>query len=178
MLRHIQYVVRNDEDLNKQYSYERINDLSLAIYIYEGTEKEELKINLRNNGNKQWPYGTTKLIFDKNSPIKSNDVILEPQKPGENKEYIIIFNELKNCPVGTYYSTLYFNINGHNIGERLSIKINVKEKQQNEIKLYMDKIKEFRENYNLNENDFSNEKILESLKNNDFDQEAAFASLF
>ena len=42
----------------------------------------------------------------------------------------------------------------------------------------MDKIKEFRENYNLNENDFSNEKILESLKNNDFDQEAAFASLF
>ena len=170
--------INDEQDLNKIYSYERINGLNLAVYIYEGTEKGELKIDLKNNGIKEWPYGKTKLVFDKNCPIKSDDIILESQKPGQNKEYIVNFSQLQNFPVGTYYSYLYFNINGHNIGDRLSIIINIKEKQQNEINENMDKIKEFRQNYDLNDNGFSDQKIFEALKNNDFDYDAAFASLF
>ena len=168
----------DEQDLNKQYSYERINNLNLAIYIYEGTEKEELKIDLKNNGIKEWPYGKTKLVFDKKCKVIADDIFLEPQKPGENKQYNVIFKDLKNCPVGTYYSYLDFNINGQNIGDRLSIIINIKERQQNEINEHIDQIKEFRENFDLNDNDYSDQQLFEALKNNEFDYDAAFASLF
>ena len=41
----------------------------------------------------------------------------------------------------------------------------------------MDKIKEFREIYFLDENDYSNERILQALKDNDFDYEKTYNDL-
>ena len=42
----------------------------------------------------------------------------------------------------------------------------------------MDKIKKFRKDYNLNENEYPNKKIFEALKENDFEFESTFESLF
>ena len=42
----------------------------------------------------------------------------------------------------------------------------------------MDKITEFREFYELNENEYPNKKIFEALKENDFEFESTFESLF
>ena len=42
----------------------------------------------------------------------------------------------------------------------------------------MDKIIEFREKFNLSKDDYTDEKIFEILKDNDFNEENAFTSLF
>ena len=41
----------------------------------------------------------------------------------------------------------------------------------------MEKIEEFRQDYFLDENDYSNERIFQVLKNNDFDYEKVFSCL-
>ena len=51
-------------------------------------------------------------------------------------------------------------------------------KKKNEIDENIDKIQEFRDTFNLSEDEYPNEKILEILKENDFNYENAFSSLF
>ena len=46
-----------------------------------------------------------------------------------------------------------------------------------EIEQYMDKIKKYREIHNLSESNYSNEKILEVLKENNFDFDSAYKKL-
>ena len=62
----------------------------------------------------------------------------------------------------------------------MPIKIKIKEfnSQQNEIKENLDKINEFRDMFNLTEDEYPNERILETLQENDFNYENAFSALF
>ena len=167
------------EKKEKIYSYDCLNILMLTAYIYEGTEEKGIEIVMKNNGNEKWPKGT-KLIFDKLSKIKGDDIILEPQNVGEEKKYEIVLKNMKDLKKGQYKAILLFNIDGINYGEKLGLIINIKEKEKKEdnVKKYMDKIKEFRENFSLSEEDYSNEKILEILMENNFNFEDSFSSLF
>ena len=154
----------------KIYSYECLNINNLSICISPNTKETKLEIILKNNGNQIWPEGETKLKFDQISDIMGNEVILEPQAPGEQKKYEIYFNKLKNYVSGEYHSFLWFCINDLNYGEKLKIRlifINKKEVQ--------DKIQEFRDLYGL---DYSDQIIFESLKKNNFDYTLAFNDLF
>ena len=166
-----------EENVKKIYSYECINIVSLLIYIYKGTTEGKTKIILKNNGKESWPINKTKLIFDKDSDIKSEDIILNPQKPDETNTYDIIFKQIENYPVAEYKSYLWFNVDGQNFGDKIIITFKIIEKN-NELEENMDKIKEFIENYGLTEGEYSNEKILEHLKQNNFDFEKTFNSLF
>ena len=65
-------------------------------------------------------------------------------------------------------------INGTPVGEKLTLRIVIKEKIVNELDEYMEKIKEFRENYDLSENEYSDERLFEVLKENNFDFETSF----
>ena len=58
------------------------------------------------------------------------------------------------------------------------IKIKKKDDKKKEIDEFIDKIKEFRDTFNLSEDEYSDEKILEILKENNFNYENAFSSLF
>ena len=58
------------------------------------------------------------------------------------------------------------------------IKIKKKDGKKKEIDEFIDKIKEFRDTFNLSEDEYSDEKILEILKENNFNYENAFSSLF
>ena len=82
------------------------------IYLDKGSSEGKATIFLKNNGKESWPINKTKLIFDKNSDIKSEDIILNPQKPDETNSYDIIFKQIENYPVGEYKSYLWFNVNG------------------------------------------------------------------
>ena len=70
-------------------------------------------------------------------------------------------------------------MNDKTFGEKLELTVGIKENiKKSEIDENIDRINEFRQNYDLNKNDYSNEKILEALKKNDFDYDQTFSSLF
>ena len=96
---------------SKQYSYEYINILILSTYIYEGTNEAKIEIILKNNGNLTWPEGS-KLIVDNKSDFGANEIILKPQKPGEQKSYNVNFCDLKEIKVGEYKSYLTIEKSG------------------------------------------------------------------
>ena len=155
----------NIEDI-KEYSYECINNnKSLVAEVYEDTDEAEIDVILRNTGQNVWTKNNIKLIYDKNSEIVGNEIKLGPQKPGEKKKYKINLKNLNEFPVGEYKSFLVFSVDGNPFGEKLKVKIIIKN------------IKHFRDKFNLPEIDFSDEKIIEALKENNCNEENAFLSL-
>ena len=168
------------ETIEKIYSYDCLNMINLIEYIYEGTQQLNMKIILKNNCKEKWPKDNTKLIFDKNSQITGKDIILSEQNIGEEKEYLINLKHLEKLKAGDYRAFLAFNVEGKNYGEKITllVKIRKREKKDNEIDKYIDKIKEFRITFNLSEEEYPNEKTFELLKKNNFDFEKTFSSLF
>jgi len=163
----------------KEYSYDCLNKNKLSSYIYEGTDEVKIEIILKNNGKEDWPKDCAKLIFNRASNIEGNDIILEPQKSGEQKIYHAIFKKVSKYHVGEYKSYLLFSVNDETFGEELELTVGIKEnKNKSEIDKNIDRINEFRENYYLDKDEYPNEKLLEALKKNDFDYEDAFSSLF
>ena len=171
----------NSQKIEKKfYSYECTNNFNLAIYNYEETNESKIEVNIKNNGSLDWPKNTAKLIFEDNSDIKGEEVILQPQKCGEELKYEVMFKQLEKLKVGEYKSYVRFEINGETIGEKLILKNIIKEKENNDddINNFIDKINEFRGTFNLDENDYSDERLLEVLRDNDFNEELAFGALF
>jgi len=115
-------------NLGKNYSFECININNLTASIFEEQDSANISIALLNNGKQIWPEGITKLIFVEPSTFKTNDIILNPQKPGEKAIYQVSFNNLRTYPSGYYNSYLRFNINGVNLGQKLKLKTSIIEK--------------------------------------------------
>ena len=151
----------------------------LTSYIYKGTDEVKLELMIKNNGNKIWPE-KTKFKFLDSSEFTAEDITLNNQKPNEIKNYFVTIKNLKNYSVGEYKASLLFCVGEKIYGEKLILRIKIKEKDETnkKIKENIDKINEFRETFSLNENDYSNEKIYDILQENDFNYEQAFSSLF
>ena len=79
---------------------------------------------------------------------------------------------------GEYKIIFSFYSGGKIHGEKITALIKIKENQKNEIDEYIEKINEFRENFNLSEDEYSNEKLFVVLKDHNFNFENAFSSLF
>ena len=105
---------------------------------------------------------------------------MEPQKCGEEHIYKVKFNKLKSYKEGEYKSYLRFNIFGKKIGDiiDLTIKIMKKENPDDEMKQYIQDILDFRDQFGLSEEDFPNKRVFDLLKENDFDSQMAFESLY
>ena len=73
---------------NEGYLYNCTNSDFLTVNIYQGIEVANFEINLRNIGKKAWAKDS-KLLVDLSSECKTNDVILKPQKPDEERVYKI-----------------------------------------------------------------------------------------
>ena len=88
--------------------------------------------------------------------------------------------DLKNYPPGDYKIIFSFWSGGRIYGEKIIAIIRIKEKnnEKNEIDKYIDKINEFRKAFCVKEDEYPNEKILKLLKNNNFNFEYAFSSIF
>ena len=82
---------------NEGYLFNCTNSDFLIVNIYQGTEEANFEINLRNIGKKAWAKDS-KLLVDLSSECKTNDVILKPQKPDEERVYKINVKDLKNYP--------------------------------------------------------------------------------
>ena len=174
-------VKKNIKNISKkEYSFECLNDNNLIIETLEGRSEEKLELILRNNGEKTWPKYTTKLTKGRETTLslKNEEIILEPQNPGETKEYKIILKELDNNKAGKYKLSYDFYVNNDYYETELEINVIIKENKNNEIYRYKKNIKEFRDNFNLSENDYTDERLLDLLKKNNFQFESAFISLF
>ena len=168
-----------DKLIKKVYSYDCLNKNKLSNYIYEGTDEAKIEIVLKNKGEEDWPINCTKLIFDKASKITGDEIVLKPQKSDEQNKYNVIFKKVSKYRVGEYKSYLLFCVNDEAFGEKLELTVGIKENKKNsDIDENIDKINEFRLNYDLDKDDYSNAKILEALKKNNFEYDAAFSSFF
>jgi hypothetical protein len=168
------------DENNEDYSYDCTNSMYLSVYIYEGTEEAQFEIFLKNNGNKTWAPDS-KLINDPDSSFVTDVILLAQQKPNEERSYKITVKNLGKYPDNDYKIIFHFYSGGKIHGEKITALVQIKEKdkdKKSEVEEYNDKIKEFRETFNLAEDEYPDDKILEILKENEFNFENAFSSLF
>ena len=147
-----------------------VNRNNLLSFIIKGTENTTIE-TLINDGKIDW-LPNAKLVFDNNSQIKTDEIILNPQKCNEEKTYKINFNNLSNLNLGKYECYLFFNINGENFGDKIKLMIKVHENDNS----YLVDI--FRDSFNLSKNGFSDEILIKALKQDDNDIELAFSYLY
>ena len=161
-----------NENQKEEYDYElsssNLNELNKEAI--EGIDKEVIfKIKLLNNSEFKWPgEGKTKLIIDKNSEIKHDEIQLNnvPPKGGQIFEIKLNIDKLKE---GNKKCIFNFNVEGKNYGKSLILNINIKEDER---------VKQLRKEYELSKDEYSNERLLEALKKEEWDLQKAFVSLF
>ena len=164
--------IRKDQNNNRfnysNYSYECIKIEPEILEFFEGTEQANFEITLKNNGNEAWPENKTKLSFDNESELRNEDIVLAPQIPGEEKIYSIKFTGLGDKDLGEYLSNLGFFINDKQIGEKLTLSINILDSR----------VKSFANEKDLDLKEYPYKRLLDALRENNFDFDNAFASLF
>ena len=144
----INIINTNQLEINQpdiQYSFECLNKQLLKAQIEEENDYLNMKIIIKNTGETQWPRNKAKLLFEQNKNIIGKDIILKPQKPGEQEKYKIDFENLKMYPAGNYTAGLIFEINGKKYGENIDIFISIKKKADMNINEHIKK------NYNENQ---------------------------
>ena len=165
------------------YSYECTNVMTLQQYVYQGSESAEIPVILKNTGLSSWPPNTTKLIFDKNFRIKGKTIVLNSLDENQEQKYIVKVDGLSNLPLGeyeagVYLNIVYLNINGNNIGKIMKMKVIIKEKEIDPIEKHKEIIKQFRNEYNLfDENEYQDEDLYDLLLSNNFKFDKAFMCL-
>ena len=158
----------NNQDNYSNYSYECIKIEPEVLEVFDGTEQANIEITLKNNGDEAWPENKTKLSFDNESELKDEDIVLAPQAPGEEKNYLIKFTGLGDKNLGEYISNLSFFINDRQIGEKLTLKI----------KILDSRVLNFANEKDLDLEEYTYKRLLDVLRENNFDFDNAFASLF
>ena len=178
-----QNIGNNDNDFEfikfgKEISYDCLNKDKLKIEIQEGQNEAELEVVLKNNGTTQWPMNKTKLIANDKKNLIGKNIELEPQNPDDIKKYIVNFNELKPYPPGDYTAGFFFEVDGKKYGDDIELDIIIKDKAEDEEEKHKRLVQEFRDEYTLSEDAYSDEKLLQVLKQHNFNIVEAFTSLF
>ena len=110
----------NEVKQKEDYSFKCVNSGELKAVINKGDDEAKIKITLKNNGSKAWEEGETVLFFDRRSKRSGEEINLNPQKPGEENSYEIIFKSLKDSKPGEYPFILKVVIGEDQIGEEMN----------------------------------------------------------
>ena len=160
------------------YSYDCLNMINLQQVIYLGTDKVEFTIIIKNNGKFNWPSNRTKLVFDKNSKIKGKNVELKALASNEEQKCNVIIEGLAKLGEGVYDAQVWFNANGENCGKMLVFRVEIIKKEEDPIKEHKKEIEDFRNEYNLWENEgYSDRYLYEQLSENNFNFEETFLKI-
>ena len=172
-----------NDDLNKKiinheeiYTYE-CSDKNLYVRGMEGIDQLYVDITIRNNGKLNWPKGDIFLKNDKEkSQIIADDVKIISLMSGWITQERIVFKYLNKVLPGVYYSYINLNINGKNYGEPIKIKVEILENEEE--KKIKNSINIMRKEYQIPENQKSDEDLKKVLIENNFDIPGAFESLY
>ena len=135
------------------YSYELLSKCD-DYFIPNNSKNEDITIILKNNGNIDWPEGKTKLLCDKDdSLITFEDILLPPIKKGHHETIKIELKIPSDLPFEKYKIIINFNVNGKNYGGDIVLIINI-----------VSELDAFKKTYELEENIFSDQDILEAIK--------------
>ena len=168
---YIKQIENSIDSKEKEYSYELLSkDLQKSAVQFE-TKEINFELQIKNNGNLPWPEnGKAKLVVENKNEkeIKINDIELDNLK--KNQVQALKVNlDIKNIEQGTKKIILNFNIDGRNYGKPIILQLDVEENK---------KVKEFRELFNLQKGDYTDQLLYEKLKEADFETEEAFNNLF
>ena len=167
-------IINNNEVDKIEYKYEILNNnpMDLNKEVVEDTHKEiEFKIMIKNAYKLQWPEKKTKLINDKNSDIKANDITLNNLREGQYQLVNFKLNIDKMSP-GMKKCIFHFNVNNVIYGEPLILTVNIKEIKEDE------RVTKFRNEFSLSKKDYDSKRLLDALQKAKFDFGKAFTSLF
>ena len=176
----INSINKNNSLINNEHNFENINYsyectvTKLTAFEYEGAYSSSLTIILKNNGKDPWIKGNTLLKFDKEESEAQigEDIILKPQLSGQMSNYKIVFNNISNLNKGVYKICYKFTVNNKQFGDSLYVFLII-----NEMNSLKDKIKEFREQYMIDDN-ITDSEIGQVLEKCNFDFVKAFEELF
>ena len=176
----INSINKNNSLINNEHNFENINYsyectvTKLTAFEYEGAYSSSLQIILKNNGKDPWIKGNTLLKFDKEESEAQigEDIILKPQLSGQMSNYKIVFNNISNLNKGVYKICYKFTVNNKQFGDSLYVFLII-----NEMNSLKDKIKEFREQYMIDDN-ITDSEIGQVLEKCNFDFVKAFEELF
>ena len=149
---------------NKDFSFICSNSEKLKGFIKLGTDEFSFEFLLKNDGKKQW-YNFTILKNDISSDFNIPDIILEPLKPNEEKNYKITVKNIEHYQSGKYNAVFVFESGGMVVGNKLIYELIIYDYNM---------INKFRQTYKLNEKDYSDEEIYSILKKNYFNFENAY----
>ena len=162
-----------DEEL---YSYECLTE-SLYVRGVKGIKELFIDIVINNNGKLDWPKDDIFLKSDdKYSQIPSKEIKIISLKTGWESEERIVFNNLEDKLPGIYKSYIYLNINGRKYGKPMIIEIEILENEEE--KRINNSINKMRNEYQIPQNEISDEQLKNALIKNDFDSKKAFQYLF
>ena len=164
---------------SNDYSLEIINKNDLNLAITEGEENIKIELIIKNNGTKEWPENAARLVFKDDKNITDKLIVLRPQKPEEEQKYEINMEDLNIYPPWKYEAGINFEINGKQYGNEIDIDITINEKQKNDDDDdKADIIKQFRNTYGLDVQDYPDKILLDKLKKYNFNLPKAFTALF
>ena len=157
---------------NNSYSYYTKNRNLNFVFIKTEQQYIQIKFTILNNGENQWIENKTKLICSSDSNLTINDIKLNPLKIHQSQEIKILINRLDELSEGEYKIILEFEVNKKKFDQPIIINLECKLNDS------IEKIKQFRINYDLDDSEITDEQLLNALINNDFDMEKAFYSLY
>ena len=170
----------NDPKPKKNDEYQNANENEQLKYSYNTDLKEYSKnfymksipsiivyIKIKNNGYNKWT-NDSKLCCDKKSNLQCDEIRLKALGLNETDLIECKFNKLDELDIGEYNIFLNFIVDNIIYGQPIKITLNCLENEENS------KIKDFRNRFNLNENDITDKKIIFYLKNNNSDFDKAF----
>ena len=167
---HINPKINNIENINDLYMF-NCKFANNGIYEFDLLKEVRVVFLIINTGNIDWKENEIFLKTNKNSQLKIKDYKVNALRIGESKKIKLYFpNHIED---GNYNFVLDFCVNNQICGAPIKFVIKI---SSNENLLL--KVIEFRMNFNLDENDFPNEKILKALKKNNFDYEKTFQDIF
>ena len=164
--------MRNPEKQIKDYKYEIIDkDQDKTFYIENIDINNCMKYELivKNNGQFDFPENKrTKFIINTNLKKEIfQEIFIDELKVGCTKKIKIIIPK-NNIKLGEMKFKIVLNIDGNNYGNPINLTLMFKSK----------KVEEFRKIFNLEENEYDEDKLLIALQRHKFIMENAFASLF
>ena len=145
----------------------------LNFEIEKGTKEAKFEILIKNFNGLPWDNNSAKFVCDKySSDISTLDITLPPLQIGQQTKVLFAYSGLEDLPEGDYKSIFSFYVNNNIYGDNLIINIKIVDYA------LRDTIKNLRNEDEIAEEDFSDEKIKNLIIKHNHNMENVLGELY